>query len=479
MKKIALVLSAVFLISGLLACGAQQPTATTLDTQEDSAVLIAGYARVNITPDYAVTMSGYGNDAVRISSGFSSYLYATCVALSDGEDTVIVIQTDLSQADPDVVAEVRGWVKTKHGIPAENVMIAATHSHSSPTVSGTNASMQYRADLIGWLKEAAGEAITDMKPVSGIYYGSQHCPGLNFVRHYTTESGVIKGDGLNVLLDSPYTGHTHDADDLMQIARIERDGANTIVMANWQSHPHRGTDEASTELSSDIVGVMTAYVEAEMDGVNFIYFTGAAGNLNPHSRISEENITKDYKEQGNALGKYAVSILNGEMTKVEGTNVQVTTSTFVADINHEDDYRVEDAQKVIEAWEASYDAAEARKVAYTYGMQSFLHAQRIIERSGMGLTQDIVLSAFSVGDFGFVAAPYEMFDTQGVTIREDSPFAATFVISCCNGVDGYIPSMEGFQNETYEAYSSRFKPGTGESLAEEFGKMLDQLYETK
>lgn len=479
MVKRIIAMGLALLTVGLLACGAQDPSASDPKEKEGSAMLTAGYARVNITPDYSVPLSGYGNDAVRSSSGFNSYLYATCVAISDEEDTVIVIQTDLSQADPNVVSEVRGWVKSKHDIPMENVMIAGTHSHSAPTVSGANASMEYRADLIGWLKEAAGEALADRKPVTGIYYGNKNCPNLNFVRHYTTEAGIIKGDGLNTLIESPYTGHTHDADDLLQIARIDREEGGSIVMANWQSHPHRGTSGSSKEMSSDIVGVMTQYVEKEMEDVKFIYFTGASGNINPYSRIAEENITKDYKEQGNALGKHAVSILNGEMTKVEGTNVQVTTLTYTAQINHEDDYRVADAQKVLDVWQSNYDGDAARRFAQDYNMQGGIHAQRIVERSKMGQSQDIVLSAFSVGSFGFAVAPYEMFDTQGVTIREGSPFQATFVISCCNNADGYIPSMEGFENDTYEAYSCRFKPGTGEELAEEFVAMLGQLYETK
>lgn len=478
MRKFPFVLCVIFLILGLLACGAQ-PAGPDMTTKEETAMLKAGYARVNITPDYGVPMSGYGNDAVRISSGLKSFLFATCVAFSDGEDTVLVIQTDLSQADINVVNEVRGWVKSKHNIPMENVMIAGTHSHSAPTVSGANASMEYRADLIGWLEEAAGEALADLKPVTGIYYGNQNCPNLNFVRHYTTEAGIIKGDGLNALVESPYTGHTHAADDLLQIARVDRQGGGSIVMANWQSHPHRSTSESDKELSSDIVGVMTQYVEQEMKDVLFIYFTGASGNINPHSRIEAENITKDYKEQGNALGKHAVSILRGEMSRVEGTNVQVCTSAYVAQINHEDDHRVEDAKKVVEFWQACYDTDQTRRVAYTYNMQSIYHAQRIIERSYMGVTQQIELSAFSVGDFGFAVAPYEMFDTQGVTIREESPFQATFVISCCNNAYGYIPSMEGFENDTYEAYSCRFKPGTGEALADEFMSMLGQLHTTK
>ena len=54
-----------------------------------------------------------------------------------------------------------------------------------------------------------------------------------------------------------------------------------------------------------------------------------------------------------------------------------------------------------------------------------------------------------------------------------------FVVTCCNDALGYIPSMEGFDNNTYEANNGKFMPGTGEALADEYVKMLETLYATK
>ena len=66
-----------------------------------------------------------------------------------------------------------------------------------------------------------------------------------------------------------------------------------------------------------------------------------------------------------------------------------------------------------------------------------------------------------------------------MNIKEGSPFTATFVVTCCNNGLGYIPSMEGFNNNTYEANNGKFVPGTGEILADEYVKMLESLYATK
>ena len=48
-----------------------------------------------------------------------------------------------------------------------------------------------------------------------------------------------------------------------------------------------------------------------------VYFTGAAGNINPTSMINEENRTKNFKEQGQELAKYAIEA-DGSYEKING-----------------------------------------------------------------------------------------------------------------------------------------------------------------
>ena len=103
----------------------------------------------------------------------------------------------------------------------------------------------------------------------------------------------------------------------------------------------------------------------------------------------------------------------------------------------------------------------------------------MISRANLGRTYDVEMYAYSIGDLGFVTAPYEMFDKQGVTIKEGSPFAATFVVTCANDGIGYIPDRQGFEINCYEANNGKFVPGTGEILADEYVKMLESLYATK
>ena len=52
--------------------------------------LQAGFAKVNITPDFSVGIGGYSNAETRRSERVEAPIYATCIALADGGETVLL-----------------------------------------------------------------------------------------------------------------------------------------------------------------------------------------------------------------------------------------------------------------------------------------------------------------------------------------------------------------------------------------------------
>ena len=88
----------------------------------------------------------------------------------------------------------------------------------------------------------------------------------------------------------------------------------------------------------------------------------------------------------------------------------------------------------------------------------------------------ITINALCVGDLAFALAPYEMFDTNGMEIKANSPFMMTMVLTLANqGSIGYLPTRMSFEHGSYAADTCRFSPGIGEALAEEFVKLLNQI----
>jgi len=100
-------------------------------------------------------------------------------------------------------------------------------------------------------------------------------------------------------------------------------------------------------------------------------------------------------------------------------------------------------------------------------------------RKSMGDTDEIDLYTIGIGDIAFIGAEYEMFDTNGVFIKENSPYEMTFVLCYCNDGHSYIPSAIGFELGCYESDTSYYEAGTGELLANEYVRILNELYSGK
>lgn len=490
-KLIAFALLAVMVIGLFAACEKDSDGSGSGDSM--GAVYSMGYSIVNITPTYSVPLAGYGNTSERMSDGFYSYLYSTCVVFTDKDgNSIMTFQNDLAGCSNAVMNPIKEEISKKLGIPVNNIVVAGTHTHSAPDMGSNEPSMNtYRTEISKWMVQAAQEAWADRAEVTKLTNGRIQLPAntLNFTRHYVTASGVVKGDNFNDLVDSPYTGHVRDADSEMQIIRFERKGEykdgekkgkkagdpkEAISMINWQTHPHRGGGGKNLNMTADLVGAMRDKYQKNT-GDLFIYFTGAAGNVNPSSRIEKENITKDFREQGEALADYAIKCYNENMTSANLGAAQMVVYNFEANVNHAEDHKVEGAQKVQNEWTTNNNFTAAVKLANKYDINSPYHAGAIIRKAQMGDKGNFDIYAFGIGDIGFVVAPYEMFSEQGEFIKEESPFEHTIVITCANGGVGYLASHEGYKNNCYGANTSNWAEGTAEALADKYVELLEGI----
>ena len=485
MKRVLSLLLAVLLVVSLCACGAPDGAGaanttstaggnTTAAGSDGAGTFRVGYGKENITPDDPVPMGGYGRSDQRISTGTLSYLWATCVAITDADDnTIILMVVDLCNSAE--ASQIAPNISEATGVPVENIVISATHTHSSPDFSYTQMPAVSRAlkKTHDGLKKAALTAMEDRKPAQ-MYGASVETENMNFVRHYICNDGTYAGDNFGSGA-SGYAGHATDADPIMQLIKFTREGDNDIILTNFQTHPHRTGGGQKFDISADIVGEYRAAMEQDL-GVEVIYFSGAGGNVNPTSRISEENVTSDFKEHGKALAKYAKS---AEYAPLNTGKVQASMVNFEAKINHADDAFAGICSDLRTRWdkgELTTQQVIDLGAAAGIKLNSPYHAGAIRNRAGMADSNTFPIWAYSFGDVGFVAAPYEMFDTNGVFIKENSPFEYTFVSTIANKTNGYFPSDYGFSYGGYEVDTTTYVRGTAERLADEYVRMLTEQF---
>jgi len=435
-----------------------------------------GYAQIDISPKESVPLRGYGNTSQRMSTNIQEPLYSTAIAITDKDgNSAILLAMDLTGLSAAITTPIREAVNAATGVPCNSIVLSCSHNHSAPDFENTAEPSipRYLAMLKDLVVEVSKQAMADRLPAE-MYTTSTLTKGLNFVRRYILKNGTAGGDNYGDFNSSPIARHESEVDRCLQLVKFVREGGKDVILANFQTHPHRSSGAQNPNVTSDLVGIFREEVQNQL-GVLAAYFSGGSGNVNPHSRIAEENITSNYKEQGQALAAYAVAC-EGTYKKVATGKVQGIAFTFVGNINHTWDHRVPQATIVHDAWRSGADSKYVGQLLAEYGFNSPYHAGAVISKSKLPLTREFDIFAVSIGDVAFVGAPYEMFDSNGSYIKYYSPFKTTFVMTCANGHNGYFPSLLGWLNGGYSVDTTRFAMGTAEKVAEKFVDMLNELH---
>lgn len=471
MKKLLSILLTIAIVLGLCACAGSGSEGGEGEPKLEG--LCAGYSRIDVTPSFSVGLGGYSDAETRRSEGVVSKIYVTCIAFSEGEETVLLYTVDNCAAGEDVLEMVQSTVSPAVNVPKENIYVGATHSHSAPSltvgaddVEGT----RYKELFYGACLEAAQKALADRSTIE-VYSAKHEIPGMNFVRHYVMNDGTYYGSNFGST-ESGFKGHAAETDPQMVVVKLDRldESKQDICLINWQAHPDWATKIGYNSISSSYVGFVRDEFEMQ-SGMLSAYFTGASGNQNPESLIPSEKHFLGVPEYGKKLGQEAYAALS-KLEKAPSTGLKAERMVYAAEVDHSWDHMIEEAREVYDLWKAE-GKEKGDALGKKYEFSSSYQARAIISRYGMDATRNLTIGAFNVGGIGFVSHTYEQFSTSGLQIKEQSPFDTTFIVS---GNSGYIPSLENFENyRSYEADTGYFAAGVAEKLVAEMVGMLNKV----
>lgn len=476
----------------LSGCGTQDPVETTTEaTTEPVATtnpyvlntdgpfisnLSVGFGRVDISPTESVPLRGYGYSSGRMSTNILDPLYATCIALTDsGDNTVLLFTIDLTNCYTAVIDAARQQISETTGVPFDAILVSATHNHSAPDLEnlGEPSVPRYGEALKGWMTEAAVAALAD-RALTRVYITSTATKNLNFVRRYQLQDGSYAGDNFGNFKAAPIACHETEADNQLQLVCLHRENKKDIILANFQTHPHRNSSSTDTNVTADLIAPFREKMESTLN-CHFAYFTGASGNVNPTSRIEEENITANYIEQGHALADYALAAYS-TFQEVPTTSVKVTKTIYMGKVDHTYSRWGKTAIDAVQYYMQNGDLGVYTRLLQGSGIKNVYQLNAVAERSKLPAQEEIAIYGVSLGDLAFVSVPFEMFDTNGMQIKEGSPFSMTFVMSCSNNYYSYLPSEVAFKHGGYSVDTTLFVRGTAEELVDSYLGMLNQLY---
>ena len=430
-----------------------------------------GFGRVDITPDYSVPLAGYGNTHKRMSTGVQDRIYATCIAITEESGQTLLLITQDTIATVWAVSA-RAAISEATGVPVDHIIISATHTHAAPDENSTLDVIQqtYKQDYLVWIAEAAVAAMADRGPAVASS-GSTTLEKMNSVRHYLMADGTYAGDNFGSFTNNTIVEPAEQADKQFQVIRFAREGKQSVVMVNWQAHVTLGTNSSSTLITSCFVGTARDHFE-KTTGDLFAYFTGACGNTNATSRISNQNRFSNYTQYGQILSQSAIDLIQ-TMDESHIAEFKTKTVTFTGQVDHSFEDKL-DLAKEVQAVYNSQGLSAGNRLAKQYGFSSVYHCNGVIRRSSYGATRNMDISAFYLGDISFIAAPYEMFAAHGMFIKENTP-GMTFVLTSANGKQGYIPTNKAYDYGCYESHTGNYARGTGDQLAQAYVDMLLEL----
>jgi len=427
----------------------------------------AGFARLDVTPPLGVYIGG-GWQA-RYGKGVHDPLYVNAVAFGDGEKSAVLLVLDNLGLYGVWGAKWPVEIAEKVGIPTDSVILACTHSHTTPAVGNDEL---YDKWLFRRVCDAATLALNDRKPVTDVQWAEERAEGMAFVRRYKLDDGTVMTNPAGSYLEK-IVDFANENDDTMRVVRILRQEAAEIALVNFQAHP----DNIGGEwYSADYPGAFRNKVEQLRENTHCLFLDGCQGQMvidyrapgKPKIPASIQKAT----EYGHKLGEMAVAMF--AHTKSTGMT-GLSFGQKVLDLKTKrDPARVPEAERVLQLHSEGKDLEihPSQKIA-NYILSESRQLIRL-DKTGEEYKSTAV-SGIAFCGLALVGFPGEPFNEVGKQVRGNSKFPATCAMCNANGAYGYFPTAEGHDQGGYESYNTPYIKGTAEQLAEAADTLLASL----
>jgi neutral ceramidase len=395
----------------------------------DRGRLRAGAARIDITPaeDAALPMDGYGG-RVAGHKGIHDRLYVRAVVVDDGERQAAILSCDLLFVEQELWERVAPRLSRETGIPRDSILMAATHTHSAPTVVGPIGSeflerwKPWRARLEDNIVEAVRQAKANLQPAR-VGFGT----GKAYVNTNRRAFMMAGGWGLGVNPEGP-------SDKTVGVVRFENASGEPIaLLINYAVH---GTSlgPENYEISADLPGAVEQFVEQHFNNKVVAAWTSAAsGDQNPIYGPGKDYATGGPYGRMSAMGQLVAQ----EVVRVTGA---IRTSPYG---------RIRGAQKTVTCpGQKLSDDSDPDS-----GKVTLLDDKPV----------EIRVSLLMVNHTALVGVSGEVLTLIGTRLKQESPFSHTLMVTHCNGTVGYIPDDSAYQHASYEVASSPVKQGCAET----------------
>ena len=386
-------------------------------------------------------------------------LRASAVIIEKGHVKISIVSCDVLALQRDILDEVCREIESDLGIPFENILVTATHTHHAPTTVTVHG---YERD------EAFCESVKEAILLSTRAAEERlKSAGNAHVYFWLGEESSVGQNSRLLLRDGTiyWVGPREDAlrptgpfdPELPVIAFRKDDGSLEALLFSHSTH-NIGTRRKDA-CSPGFYGLAAQELEEELGGT-VLFLPGAFGSTHNLTLPADEMILRIKSAVKEALSEAR----RREISKI-------------ASVKWEFEYRVRMFDEEKEENAVSY-YCKKRLSDPESTIEVFRRMRRELLRH-RGEKRKSWLQVILLGDIALVGVPGELFTRLGVKIKRLSPFRHTYIISLANDYIGYIPDEQSFDLGGYQVWTglhSFVEKGTGEAVVENIVQGLCELH---
>jgi len=410
-------------------------------------------------------------------------LNARCLVLDDGTTKLAIVVLDLLGIARHVSDEARIMIEKESGIPATNVLISATHTHSAASVLGQNPRVikqtldEYQKLVVRRIAEGVKKANDQLRPAE-IAFGNVEAPEHVFNRRWFLKDGTMplnpfgKIDRVKM---NPGAGNP----DLIEPAGPTDPTASFFFLREPKGKPialfssyslHYVGGVGNGDISSDYYGVycekLKQLLNPENQSNTFVVLmaNGTSGDINNINFKTPRGKQKPYEQMTVVADDLAAKVFDS-IAKLKYEPYVTLGARFrepLIGLRRPDSADMEWVKQTLA--DPTKDPAK--------GNLSAIYAQRISTMAEYPEKLKMPLQVLRIGDRSIATMPCEIFCEIGLEYKKKSPVKNAWMISLAHGYYGYLPSPRHHELGGYETWM-------GTNRLEKFAsdKMLAELLE--
>jgi hypothetical protein len=418
----------------------------------------AGVHAVDISPRTLPAIRN-GSFLEQTADTLDDPLHARCLALFDGRTTIAIAIVDSCMIPRDVCDAIKREAEKGCGIPANRILVAATHTHSAPSMMdyclGSRKDTTYTEFAIPRIASGIVRAHAQLQPAKA-GWAVADAPKHTNCRRWIHAPNSFENDpfGEKTVRAMMHPGYRNPAylcpsgpvDTKLTLLSIRSaDDRPIAVLANYSMHYFGGTQGFSAEYFGDFARYLEEKVAGDANSdppFIGIMSQGTSGDL--HYMNYHEPPRPDYKRRQYAheLGDIALQALKDVKYRSD-IDLAMAETTLPLKRRLPSTARLEWAAEI----NKNRGDLRPRNLPEVYAEQAVWLNENP--------STELLLQAVRIGELGITAIPNEVFAITGLKLKAQSPIQPLMNIELANGAEGYIPPPEQHYLGGYTTWPAR------------------------